>query len=324
MNWPQHRHALTRIDAVTGFLAFAMLAAFLISAACGLTEAARRTTCADHLRQLGRSCRAYAESRGAFLPNNQQSPFASWNTQLLPFLGEQALHARYHPECDWWDDEESSNRLVGATRLEVFLCPTAPHGHRTVAYQDSEGHAFRMAPTDFVGSAGAYLHGNAVENLFRGALAYPGRYYGGSDVTARRAVKLGEVVDGASRTLLIVEMADKPNVWRRGKLAVDNSNPTTPELFNPGIGAGNWSAPNWNHLRSYDVRGEEPFGPCGVNCSNSASIYGFHPGGANVAFVDGSVAFLRDGLPEEILVALVSISGSEILAAADFETPTHD
>lgn len=316
------QRAFTRVDALTSFLTLAMIAAFLLPATASRIESARKTTCANHLWQLARSCRSYAESNDGFLPNNQQSPYASWNTQILPHLGERALFAKYRTEFDWWDDEQTNNRSVGADRVEAFLCPEAPHGDRSIVHQDNEGDVFQMAPTDFVGSAGAYLHSNAVENLHRGALAYPGRYYGASDVTAKRAVKLAEILDGASQTLLIVEMADKPNDWRHGKLAAEKSNATAPELFNPGISAGNWSAPNWNHLRSYDVNGESPFGPCGVNCSNSASIYGFHPSGANVTFVDGSVHFLREGLPEEVLVALVSVSGSEILTKSDYLAPT--
>ena len=64
--------------------------------------------------------------------------------------------------------------------------------------------------------------------------------------------------------------------------------------------------------------GKTPFGPCAVNCSNSASIYGFHPGGANVLFVDGSVRFLKAGMSQELLVALVSYAGGEVLSPDDF------
>lgn len=313
------RKGFTRCDLLLSLLTLAALLALLAPTACGFQESSRRASCADNLRVLGRSCRRFADANNGYLPNNQQSPYSSWNTQILPFHGEEGLHSKYRAEQDWWDDEHSNNRALGAEHVAAFQCPSAPGGDRTIAHQDNEGDVFQLAPTDYVGSAGAYVHSNAVENLFRGAMAFPGRYYGASNVTARRAVKLGEIIDGASQTLLVVEMAGKPNVWRHGMLAVDKRNPQTPELFNPGISAGNWSAPNWNHLRSYDVSGVEPFGPCGVNCSNAASIYGFHPNGANVVMVDGSVRHLGAGLPEEILVALTSVAASEILAATDYE-----
>jgi prepilin-type processing-associated H-X9-DG protein len=150
-------------------------------------------------------------------------------------------------------------------------------------------------------------------------MASAGRYYGASGVTAKAAVRLSEIKDGASHTMMIAEMADRPNSWRAGKLRTRKQRPDSPMSLLPGISFGQWAGPNWNHFRSYDQDGRNQFGPCAVNCSNGASIYGFHPGGANVLFVDGSVKFLQAGLAEEIMVALVSIAEGEIVGPADYQ-----
>ena len=131
--------------------------------------------------------------------------------------------------------------------------------------------------------------------------------------TLPRPLRTADIQDGTGYTLLVVEMADKPNHWRTGKLDEDRSAKAQSTALN-----GQWAAPNWNHLRSYSADGKTVFGPCAVNCSNSASIYGFHDGGANCLFVDGSVKFLKAGMSQEMLIALVSIAGGEVLSADDF------
>jgi len=149
-------------------------------------------------------------------------------------------------------------------------------------------------------------------------MASPGRFYGGSKVTAGHAVRLAEVTDGTSNTMLVVEMADKPNRWRAGSLHDDRTSDTTARPIVEGFSFGQWIAPNWNHLRAYTPDGKESFGNCAVNCSNAGSIYSFHPGYANVLMVDGSVRRVRAGLDEVLLVALVSIADGEFLSEADY------
>jgi prepilin-type processing-associated H-X9-DG protein len=72
-------------------------------------------------------------------------------------------------------------------------------------------------------------------------------------------------------------------------------------------------------------------GPCGINCANGEQvtgypdpyhgtdgtglIYGFHAGGVNTLFVDGSVSLLRQSLPLNILAALVTRNGGEVFTA---------
>jgi prepilin-type processing-associated H-X9-DG protein len=230
----------------------------------------------------------------------------SWNTQLLPYIGQEKLARGYNPGHDWWAAIDSSNRSVAGTRITTFQCPATPDPDRRVLTNDpeTEGKSFHVAPTDYVGSAGAYYQDNQQKNLHSGAMHHR---------TLVKRLRLPDVVDGTSQTLLVVEMADKPNSWQADKLAdVRTCKPQQTAL------AGQWAAPNWNHLQSYSTDGTTPFGPCAVNCNNAASIYGFHSGGANVLFVDGSVRFLSAGMSQELLVALVSYSGGELLSIDDF------
>ena len=52
-------------------------------------------------------------------------------------------------------------------------------------------------------------------------------------------------------------------------------------------------------------------GACGVNCSNDFGLYSFHPAGANVAFVDGSVRFINETIDIETLIAFITRNGGD-------------
>ena len=55
-----------------------------------------------------------------------------------------------------------------------------------------------------------------------------------------------------------------------------------------------------------------------MNCNNSQGIYGFHPGGANVGFCDGSVRFLKESVSVAIVFALATRDGGEVLSSDSY------
>jgi prepilin-type processing-associated H-X9-DG protein len=262
-----------------------------------------RAKCSDHLRAIGTGCAGFADANNGSLPRDSvQAPRWGWNVEVLSYIGEDKLARDFNPGKDWWAGD---NRGVAATRVPLFQCPAGPKADRTVLTTDPDGgKEFAAAPTDYVGSAGAYYQSTDQKNLHPGAMHH-------RRITQR--IRYADIQDGAAYTLLVVEMADKPNRWQAGELGEDRSAKGQMPALN-----GQWAAPNWNHLRSYTADGKEQFGQCAVNCSNGASVYGFHAGGANCLFVDGSVRFLKAGLSQEMLVGLVSIAGGELLAADDF------
>lgn len=316
----QRKSAFTLIELLVVIVIIGILMSILLPGVMNARESARRIECANNQKQIGLAIHGYATSKNSDLPANivpedgGDKPYYGWNCQILPYLEEAKINAEYDISENWWDDENSNNRLVTEIRVPMFVCPTGPHPNRWLYMEDYEGDLFQMAPTDYVASSGIYYMNNVPENLYRGAMASPGRYYGGSGVTAGEAVNLSEIRDGTSSTILVVEMADKPNVWRGGKMTESNMNSEDPYSIVPSYSFGAWGTPNWNHLRSWDYSGTVSFGPCAVNCSNQASIYGFHPNGANVLMCDGSVKFVQEGLSQELFVAMVSIADNEIVS----------
>lgn len=139
------RRAFTVVD-LCASVVLVVLAAFAIAPAIVQSrEQSRSFTCADNLRRIAQSALAYADANGAFLPNNQISPFGSWNAQLLDGVGQTAAYDAYSFSAEWWDTAKSKNRQVGATRVGVFQCPSAPHPVRQVHLRDDDAQAFAMA-----------------------------------------------------------------------------------------------------------------------------------------------------------------------------------
>jgi prepilin-type processing-associated H-X9-DG protein len=96
-----------------------------------------------------------------------------------------------------------------------------------------------------------------------------------------RATGLGQITDGAASTLLLLETARDLRPWTEGgPSSVRGVDPAT----RPHLGRG------------------RPFG-------------GYHPGGANAAFADGSVRFLRDSIDPAVLEALSTVAGGETIPA---------
>ncbi|QJW93735.1 DUF1559 family PulG-like putative transporter [Frigoriglobus tundricola] len=281
-----------------------------------------RKRCENNLKKMGSAVQGYATARDDLLPNNLTitpvpgsappmngigPPYGSWNTLLLPHLGHEKEYRAFDLRYDWSDAKDSTNQKAAAARVPEFVCPGAPNPERTVRTKDAAGTEFAAGVTDYCGVPAAYSNDTQPSNLHAGAMNYR---YGSYQIHNT------DIGDGTSNTIIVVEMGDKPNGWRAGKLVHDNADKVH---TNTGIGSGQWAAPNWNHIRSYSFDGATAFGECAVNCSNGAAIYGFHDGGANALFVDGSVRFLgRANTSQALLIALVTTNGGEPLAAGDF------
>ncbi len=94
-----------------------------------------------------------------------------------------------------------------------------------------------------------------------------------------RVTRLGDITDGTARTMMLVETARGIAPWSAGgPPSVRGVDPA----MRPQIGRG------------------RPFG-------------GYHPGGANVAFADGSIKFLRETIDPKVFEALSTVAGGERL-----------
>ncbi|WZO98516.1 DUF1559 domain-containing protein [Isosphaeraceae bacterium EP7] len=99
-----------------------------------------------------------------------------------------------------------------------------------------------------------------------------------------RVTRMADLKDGAARTMMLAETGLNNGCWMSGgSSTIRSADPAQ----RPYIGAG------------------RPFG-------------GFHEGGANVAFADGSVRFIRGTIDPAVFEALTTIAGGDVVGD-DFE-----
>ena len=134
-------------------------------------------------------------------------------------------------------------------------------------------------------------------------------------------IRLASITDGTSNTLMIAEDSARPVGYNGKRQIFSNSNGPVDGVYNatPG-GGGAWGDPyTYAHLdgaqgRQNGLRG----GTCVVNCTSDNEMFSFHPGGANVLFVDGSVHFLKESINVNVVLGMVTRAGGEILGADQY------
>ena len=110
------------------------------------------------------------------------------------------------------------------------------------------------------------------------------------------AGKFNMVADGLSRTALLAEQAGKPLHYNRARIA---------EIISPREGA--WATADFSS-----------FYAAGINRDNLTGIYGFHTG-AVVAMCDASVHLFSEDMEPEVVTALLSRNGDEIINTKDWQ-----
>ena len=135
-----------------------------------------RSTCKNNLKWIGLALLNYEETYGslppAYIADEDGKPIHSWRALLLPFLEQDELTALYDFSQPW---DSPHNSKLANSMPSVFRCAAAddlPDGY-----------------TNYV------------------AITGPGRIFDGA-----RATRLSEVADGASNTLMVIEVPDSQAV----------------------------------------------------------------------------------------------------------------
>src|SRR5205085_10565974 len=130
--------------------------------------------------------------------------------------------------------------------------------------------------------------------------------------------------------ILVTESAGRPAVIRRGVVVGSpTGNPPT------RVNGGGWArAASDFDLKGASADGASFPGPCAVNCTNGLNVgaaypdpvygsngtgetFGFHTGGANILFGDGSVRFVHQSISIITFAAMVTRSGGEAISEVD-------
>src|SRR5262249_36610289 len=166
--------------------------------------AANRIQCANNLKQIGLAFHQYYDSYGTFPPGNTDTPANhTWSVFLLPYLEQENLYKQYQWDKNW---KHVNNQKVVNTRLKVMQCPSTPDPDRIDTLPDTG--------TTKTAAVGDYAPPNSVAqsliDLEPPLVQNPGSGNNGGVPAAKKGVRIAEVTDGTSMTIMVSQGAGPP------------------------------------------------------------------------------------------------------------------
>jgi prepilin-type N-terminal cleavage/methylation domain-containing protein/prepilin-type processing-associated H-X9-DG protein len=267
------RRGFTLIELLVVIAIIAVLIGLLLPAVQKVREAAARTTCQNHSRQVALAMHNYHDAYGRFPPGEVATTFHATTGEPLSRAGNWVWSALILP-------------YVEQTALYSSLNPTPGTGQAPAQSPNTEqGRLVRSVPSVYRCPSDT---GPDVNNRLGN--------YGKNNFPISKIIcfvdtktRLTDIGDGTSNTLLVGERANPENgqpfihigaIWANQR-ATNNSYAFEPGFMNVGMRPDSISASGGCCVSAND--------PDDLRSSTSS----LHQGGANFAFCDGSVKFIK-------------------------------
>ncbi len=306
------RSAFTLVEMLVVITIIGILIALLLPAVQMAREAGRQASCRNNMKQISLALQEYHASMERFpLATIRGHVQHTCIPFLLPYLEKDLLHNEYDFDRSWNHEE---NQKAINIQLDVLLCPSAV-GSRTDKIGDGKTAATAdyAPPTAFsweLASLGLVEPQHYVANrqkMVRGIM-HPNNVSG---------VRMAEILDGSSSTIIFAEDAGRPDHWtRKGRGPADHDN----GCGNFNVSGGRVRGAGWADvarsipLHAFARDGLSCNGPCAINCTNNNETFAFHPGGATVAYADGRVKLIQENVNVAVYASLITMTGEELLS----------
>jgi len=295
----------TLIELLVVIAIIAILIALLLPAVQQAREAARRTQCKNHLKQLGLALHNYHDVYGVFPPRHHgptwsgndpittttSPPRFSAYISLLPYLEQTALYNTImaNPNNVW------STASMWKIQIPALLCPTDPLTR--IDEVDSRG----IAQNNYCFSGGDSREMSSARNGTRGIFGF------------QTKIGIAHITDGTSNTIMMGEVV-RPQEDRKLGRAADASygNPPTScrALFTNGeypaatnlVIRSRSLGTRWTDGRSQYNAINTILPPNGASCYAGGDTDGYltvtsrHTGGAQILMADGAVRFVSQNI----------------------------
>lgn len=341
----------TLIELLVVIAIIGVLIALLLPAIQTAREAARRSQCANNLKQLAIAANNYLDTNKLLPPSGFDTPDRgsgypnfSMKAYMLPYMEQQQIYDQinfnHHPiwSGTYEHQGEVVNRTATATIISYFLCPSDPY------LGTQPGRNPYWAPTNYPNNHGKIRY---ITNWNNNGPSYTPSTWDGSI-----GFKIGnaEVVDGTSKTAIFSE-------WIKGHAAGNSVANDLREVYeqagpnsfgaqtdgDPLIdrmvedckaraatanNAWHWKGEAWicgDGARGGGYQHSAP--PNSYSCTfndhnyrEAAVVNGLitagslHPGGVNVSFLDGTVQFASENVDIRIWRAYGTAAGNETIA----------
>lgn len=326
------RRGFTLIELLVAIAILGLLVIVAIPVAQSARESARRAVCLNHISDLAKAASSYETTHGKFPGGVFQQHFTtppafrgtSLFVELLPHLQHSDLARQ-------WDRRDPITNTQGdqprtALPLEILLCPSDVMPQNPV--QDG---LYRYALTSYGGNGGtrSYFPDKAtVDGMFHttGPASEPEEN--------QKPTSSSQVKDGEQYTLFFGERShddtnyeilagqnngprlDSWGWWAPsgGRRGIGHVTLSTMRPFNYRLSTNSTSQPQTPKQGSTTGGTSTQSPPQGFQDESDGRLTAYgsdHPGGANVAFVDGSARFLSSDIAPEIFRAMGTRAGND-------------
>ena len=333
------RRGFTLVELLVVIAIIGILIGMLLPAVQQVREAARRMACANNIRQVSLALLNFESANQDFPPGlNQefldgteiagadggQTGFQGHSMFyfILPFMEQGNVFDSMDPNVPTANRASTPGELKAASVINSLLCPSDTLPSEAIPFGDSE----------FYGGTSYRMNGGE-RPIFATSATNDGMFMAvGSD--ARKAptaeegveVEIAAVYDGLSNTVMMGEMYhNDPNFDTFFEAGFTNGSPLNGwSRWYPSGGDIGLSNIMGGAFAPINYRIPWAFGEGGAPGSQTAwwtfqdqrlSSFGSgHPGGANLAFGDGSVRFLSDTVSQGILQLYCERDDGEVIA----------
>lgn len=307
----------TLIELLVVIAIIGILIALLLPAVQQAREAARRTQCKNHLKQIGLAMHNYHDANLTLPPGNFNtvatwaglppcagqpvgifgSRDATWMQRILPYLDQANLYNSFSDQMN--NGNTPANQYTNAgTVIPTLMCPSDPSGPKVVnisGFAHFSGNYAACAGSEYWGSNPS----DTCASMQRNGLFF----------TISR-VRFNHVPDGLSTTIL------------GGELVLVPDDLATPQrdwrgrYYQGFLGGPLFSTrepPGWEDSLAGQCR-NVTYAPCD-QASGDVNIHArsYHTGGAHHVLADGSVRMISNSVDESVYQALGTRAGGEIV-----------
>lgn len=329
------RVGFTLIELLVVIAIIAILIGLLLPAVQKVREAANRTRCQNNLKQLGLAAMNFESAEGRFPVGLSRGPSSIlpeklWTNclvDLLPYIEQDNLQRNFN-KTTATGNFVNPNVTNGITQqvVKIFLCPSSILSSQPVALVNGTGGPFRFAANSYAGNGGIWVYHPTAADVSEvpprpANAAFAANNQGIFAIDSR--VTIADVTDGTSNTMMWGERShldrefdriyDSPTpfpiIGWSGWAWTSSVNSVGDYLFHTAVPI-NYQVPPTAPLRSVNAAAANQF----IN-RRIGALGSQHPQSINVSFCDGSVRSLRSSTTLNVLQALSTRNGGEVVNA---------
>jgi prepilin-type N-terminal cleavage/methylation domain-containing protein/prepilin-type processing-associated H-X9-DG protein len=280
------RSGFTLVELLVVIAIIGILIALILPAVQAARGAARRTQCANNLKQMGLALQNYHDTHQVFPSGFVWPNRVFWTGLLLPQLEQNDLYQSLDLSASWI---VPPNSLAPATHLPVFRCPS------TMAPRQLNAQGIdNRVPCTYLACTSGLIDRES------GPAPLVGRYYSDGVFFVNSRIDIADVFDGTSSTVAIGE-----TVFDFGKRAPDLTG-TIQVVDHWYIGTKEGQGNEISESMGTTAARINAFFDASSFIDEKELCFASRHGkiGAQVVFVDGHVKFMSDSVDDAIWSAL--------------------